>query len=242
MISIYVLSDPRTGDVRYVGKTNNLKLRLYGHLLEKGRRTRKHFWIRSLHRQGLKPILEAIEEFPDESGDTLWPDAERYWIAMFRFWGFKLCNHDSGGNSGYRKSDITKARQSAAMTGKRHSAATIKKIRISKTNPSMETRSKIRDANLGKKHSEETVARMRASHLGHECSRETRAKIGSVNRGSIRTEEERAKIRAARARQVFSEESKMKMGSAFRGKKRSPKTIARMREAQKRRRELERTR
>lgn len=38
---IYSLSHPLTGEVRYVGKADDLKLRMYGHLNDKGRKEGK---------------------------------------------------------------------------------------------------------------------------------------------------------------------------------------------------------
>lgn len=34
-VYIYSLEDPETGEIRYVGKANNIKSRFYGHLNEK---------------------------------------------------------------------------------------------------------------------------------------------------------------------------------------------------------------
>ena len=56
-VFIYSLSDPRTGEIRYVGKTVNLKRRLYGHLYD-DEKTHKSAWIKSLKRLGLKPQLD----------------------------------------------------------------------------------------------------------------------------------------------------------------------------------------
>ena len=48
---IYSLSDPNTGEIRYVGKTyNQLRKRLYSHLNEckTGNKSHKINWIKSL--------------------------------------------------------------------------------------------------------------------------------------------------------------------------------------------------
>lgn len=44
---IYFLSHPTTGEVRYVGKTNNPRIRLWMHKRET-KNTRKNAWIKSL--------------------------------------------------------------------------------------------------------------------------------------------------------------------------------------------------
>ncbi|OHC00341.1 MAG: hypothetical protein A2Z57_04420 [Planctomycetes bacterium RIFCSPHIGHO2_12_39_6] len=61
---IYTLSDPRNNQVRYVGKTNNLRTRFINHLREdyKGR---KPNWIKSLKNKGLLPIIEAVDFVPE---------------------------------------------------------------------------------------------------------------------------------------------------------------------------------
>lgn len=90
---IYTLSHPLTGEVRYVGKTTNPKQRKSNHsnrARDKG--THKRNWINSLKVQGLKPLFEIIDEVHDD-----WKFWERYWIAQFKIWGFKLCNSALGG-------------------------------------------------------------------------------------------------------------------------------------------------
>lgn len=176
--------------------------------------------------------MDILEEFPEESGDTLWPTAETYWITMFKFWGFRLCNHDSGGNSGYKKSETSKAKARLAMLGRKHSAETIEKIRIAKSNPSEETRRRLSAAFTGRVHSPETREKMRQSRTGYVPSAKTCSKISEAKMGHEVSEEARAKIKAARALQVFSEESKKKMGAVHKGKPKSLETIARMRLAQ----------
>lgn len=231
---IYCLSDPRTGDVRYIGKTNQPKLRLYGHLTEKGRRTRKYFWIRSLQRIGLKPILEILEEFPEESGDALWPDAERYWITMFGFWGYKLCNHDSGGNSGYKKSAITIMKLVRANTGQKRTPEACLRISAGKRNPSEETRRKLSDCKIGKIQSRQTIEKRRAAMMGHLISEETRRKISEAHKGKKLSPEHVAKIiEAGKNRPPPSAESRLKMSLAGKGRKLSPEHKAKLLAASK---------
>lgn len=61
---IYSLIDPRTGVVRYIGKTDNTKRRLRVHLAEakhsNGHNHRLN-WIRSLLSENLVPILIILE-------------------------------------------------------------------------------------------------------------------------------------------------------------------------------------
>lgn len=96
MINIYTLTDPRTGDVRYVGKTKqNLSDRLQSHLADtrKGIRSHKVSWLRQLRSVGLIPVIEILDEVPDDE----WKFWERFWIQQIRAWGFNLTNTLGGG-------------------------------------------------------------------------------------------------------------------------------------------------
>ena len=102
MTAIYVLIDPRTEEIRYVGKTSRqLELRLRGH-------RRVFDW---------NPRIELVQEVPDD----FWQEAERYWITYFRAIGCPLANVNSGGGGvaiGYRQSKEHSARISAALKGR----------------------------------------------------------------------------------------------------------------------------
>jgi hypothetical protein len=92
--NIYVLIDPETQKVRYVGKANNISQRYKAHL----NRARKHQihklnWVNSLKIKGLKPIIEVIDVVPIED----WVFWEIYWISQFKTWGFNLINYTDGG-------------------------------------------------------------------------------------------------------------------------------------------------
>lgn len=93
--NIYVLIDPITKMVRYVGKANNVTQRYTAHL----NRARKHQihkknWIESLKKQGLKPIIEIIDVVPIND----WVFWETYWISQMKTWGFDLINYTNGGD------------------------------------------------------------------------------------------------------------------------------------------------
>lgn len=95
---IYGLIDPRTQELRYVGKTTlkprqRLKTHRYA-AREKGKKTYANAWITDLLRNGLDPELFIIDEIPP--GDD-WIAAEQFYIEYFRFIGAKLCNLSIGG-------------------------------------------------------------------------------------------------------------------------------------------------
>lgn len=58
MAGVYLLRDPVSGIVRYVGQTANLKRRMYEH--KTIRKSRVCGWIEELLLQGLEPLVEFI--------------------------------------------------------------------------------------------------------------------------------------------------------------------------------------
>jgi len=103
---IYVLKCPE-GNIRYVGKTNNLKKRLSSHINEakrgKGRRYVLN-WIKSLIILNLKPSIEIIEECNLEN----WQEREKYWINYYRKLIPNLCNNADGGLGGTGTKNFSK--------------------------------------------------------------------------------------------------------------------------------------
>lgn len=92
---IYVLCDPVTQQIRYVGKTMRGLARVKWHMYERGRRTHKDNWIRSLKKRGLEPEAVIIKEHA-APGDL--DEAERFWIAYLRCIGADLTNATAGGD------------------------------------------------------------------------------------------------------------------------------------------------
>lgn len=89
---IYGLKDPRTGCVRYIGRTHNLKARLYHHMRSKDQ-THRSNWIQLLLSLGLKPIIFEIE-IVDICNYSI---AEKKWIIHYRSQGASLVNCSDGG-------------------------------------------------------------------------------------------------------------------------------------------------
>lgn len=91
---IYTLSDPRTKEVRYVGKTVNPKQRRHNHSnIARDKGTHKRNWINQLKQNNLRPIFEIIDEVEEN-----WKFWEKYWIQQFKAWGFSLTNATLGGD------------------------------------------------------------------------------------------------------------------------------------------------
>lgn len=102
--SIYGLADPVTGEVRYIGKSNNPTRRFKDHLRQRGRRYPVYQWIESLRQRGLTPGLVIIEASP-----TDWREAERRLIAEARGRGDRLLNVAEGGDQPFCSPEVRAA-------------------------------------------------------------------------------------------------------------------------------------
>ena len=130
MTNIYILSDPRTPlNYRYVGITiKTLKRRLAVHISEskRGVNTYKCNWIRSLLKEGIKPIitLKAIVE------DSIREDIEIKYIKSLRNNNYDLTNGTSGGDGmlGFKHTTTTKHLMSIRYKGIKRSQETCEKI------------------------------------------------------------------------------------------------------------------
>lgn len=114
---IYALTDPRTDEVRYIGKSTSGLKRPKEHLrpTQLKPNTHKTRWIRQLLTQGLKPKIQILEEF--STGDDL-NYAECFWIAQGRGLEWKLTNATKGGDGqskGYAPSEETRAKMREAL-------------------------------------------------------------------------------------------------------------------------------
>ena len=110
MIFIYILIDPITLEIRYVGKTNNPYQRFRHHLVSSANpKSHKRNWINSLREEGLKPIMQII----DEVEEIEWQFWEQYWIVQLKCWGFDLVNHTAGGDG------LTRGNQTSFKKGQK---------------------------------------------------------------------------------------------------------------------------
>lgn len=118
-VSIYGLVDPRSNELRYVGKTSSDPLaRVRTHLCRTSLKPKRHIsrWLTGLLADGHKPEVFVIE-LVDEAE---WQDAERFWIAYFRSLGARLVNITDGGEgvSGYRFSPERREEMRLRYTGR----------------------------------------------------------------------------------------------------------------------------
>jgi len=143
---IYALKCPKTLEIRYIGKADNIKKRLRCHInrARRGEEGWKNNWIRQLLAEGLEPTIELIEEVPYDK----WQEYEIMYIDKYRKLGYNLTNSSDGGEGNLGNK---------TFLGKKHSEES--RLKISKNHakhwlgksPSIETRKKISEKSKGNK-------------------------------------------------------------------------------------------
>jgi hypothetical protein len=160
---IYGLFDPRTGQLRYIGKTMQpLNERVNQHLARVSSKTHKNMWLRQLKEQGMRPTCVSITQCTVDVVDQ----RERELIALFKELGADLTNHTVGGEGG----DTWSGRRHSQETRRKMSEIKVGKVFSQETRDRMSQSAKLR---IRHPHSEETRAKMR----------EARIRIRKVNNG-----------------------------------------------------------
>lgn len=216
---IYTLSDPRSGEVRYVGKSFDVRQRYRGHL-SCAEKNHRGYWLRQLKAAGLAPIITVVQTIYDTS-DQSWEIAERFWIAILRGCGCRLVNSDSGG-----------------LTGRRLSVEHRQKIAKAHSTP--EALAQLRKVHCGRRKSEASKAKASKALIGHSVNAETRRKISVTSKGRYPTAETRAKMSASQIGRRWSDSMRRKMANVWRGRKHTPASRLRMSEAAKKRSQKQR--
>lgn len=176
-VSIYSLTDPRTGQVRYVGKTQQRPInRLHRHLVRarSGSKSNVCVWLRSLLEEGLRPELSVLQVVSGPKGS----ETEKFWIEHFILAGAILTNmtHGGYGSLGYQHSEESKAKIRAArarqvFTQEQRAA----RSRYNKENgirpPS--NNAEILRGRPGQKHSEESRMKISQALLGNQNARKS---------------------------------------------------------------------
>lgn len=124
-IYIYTLSHPITNEVRYVGKTINIKRRYKQHLYDK-RTSHKASWVKSLKNDGLKPVMNILEICTFEN----WEEKEKYWIKQFN----NLTNLKAGGNDSYKRTTTEETKQKLSLAHKGKTLSEDHKAKIKNNN------------------------------------------------------------------------------------------------------------
>ena len=247
---IYALLDPITKEVRYVGKADKPSKRFRRHLRENSTEaTHKARWIKVLLDNGLRPLLEVI----DEVLQSEWKAAEAAYISFYKEEGCNLVNGSPGGDGfgsrednpnfgktlsastraklslarkGFRPSDQTRIIMSNSQRGRRHSAETLSKMSEAQKRrkpPSAETRCRISEGQKRKKPpSSETCKKLSAALKGRILSVAWRAKISAALRGKPKSPQHRANLCGLH----HSAETRAKISAARKGKKHPSKGFA----------------
>lgn len=131
---IYGLCDPRSGELRYVGKTVAGTHRRRKQHIGDARRgiSNGHSgnWVRLLLAAGVEPEIFEIETVP-VGGD--WVEAEAHWIATMRAIGCELTNLAEGGQGtdGYRFTDEQRQKLSESHAHQRRTPEQIERWKVS---------------------------------------------------------------------------------------------------------------
>jgi len=90
MVTIYSLSCPIDGQVKYIGLTSDsLEKRLAGHLANPTNGA-NYNWFYKLSKENKKPIIEYVDSCSDNKREGM--QLESHWIQQFKSWGFDLNN------------------------------------------------------------------------------------------------------------------------------------------------------
>lgn len=93
---IYILKDPQTNEIRYVGQTVNPLKRKYSHRSKLKGKNYLNNWLVSLFAAGFKPEFHIIAEtFNNELANIL----ECFYIKYYINAGYRLTNLTNGGKS-----------------------------------------------------------------------------------------------------------------------------------------------
>jgi hypothetical protein len=114
MKTTYIYGISHRGLIRYIGKSNNPRRRLYQHINEKSNK-HKYNWLNNIIKNNDRPTIEIIDEVPEEE----WEFWEQYWISQFKTWGFKLLNATNGGEgaNGYKHAEHSKKKMRKSKLG-----------------------------------------------------------------------------------------------------------------------------
>lgn len=209
---IYGLTDPRTGEIRYIGKSTKGLKRPQEHGRKGRSNGRCKNWVSSLINIGLKcgiRVLECSETLDELSA------AEVRWIKIGRESGWRLTNLTDGGEGtpGHVKSPATRRKLSLAATQRQSDPEVREQIRqrLIGHEVSEETREKIRLSLKGRKLPEAHAENIQKALKGRVFSAEHRRKLSEAasrrtgQRGRTLTPEHKQKLREAAQRRYTNE-------------------------------------
>lgn len=115
MHTVYLLSDPRTNEPRYVGVTSRtvpIRMQQHRYQAKAGKKRPVCNWIRKLIGLGLEPIVTILEVAEDRI-------REAHWIAVYRASGHRMLNITDGGNAAPSSNPLVAAKISRALKGRK---------------------------------------------------------------------------------------------------------------------------
>jgi len=192
---IYALADPKTSEVRYIGKTirkPEFRLKIHIAAATNGSNLYVHRWIRKIN---TSPQLIIIESTPENELD----DAERHWIFIMKMIGYRLTNLTYGGEGG-KLAEETRIKISTSNRGKKRSDES--RARMSA------------GARTRKPMTKETRQKISTTQLGKTLSKAHRMKISMALRGRKFSAEHRANL--TKSKRNVSDETRRKMSIAAR--------------------------
>lgn len=208
--AVYCLLEPDTREKRYVGYTNNVRLRVNSHYCYANSRSHRSCWIRKLKREGLRPLVQVLcyLSSPEEAKRV-----EIEVIRLYRDRGVRLINSTDGGEGVANPSPERRA--SIVQNNKRMWADPAKREEMtSKIKASMtperraQISAQVTRQRTGTKHKPETIEKMKASWTeerklnnplrGRKRSPEVCKRISESKRGKPRSEETKTKVSATR--------------------------------------------
>ena len=89
MQSVYALGDPRTGEVHYIGISQDVYRRYAQHLNHPHINNVKNTWMEEIKQAGIVPTLAILETSVD---DTIIHEREKHWIQHYLALGAPLSN------------------------------------------------------------------------------------------------------------------------------------------------------
>lgn len=231
LVKIYALVDPRNPmEYRYVGKTKKVKLkRLYEHIAcaNRGGKTYRDNWIRSLLREGVRPEQVLLEvTFTDGAVEEIGA------IARCRAEGHPLTNTTIGGEGCAGMSQELRDRRVASRAWYKHSDEVKAKIGAAKEGLPLHpnTIAAMLISSRGKKNVERMTA-LAKSRIGTKATPETIAKLSEAQKKAwesgkrVATQEMKDRITSlniSRKGQPLSDAHKQKVGAASKKAERTP--------------------
>jgi hypothetical protein len=113
-VYIYSLEYPE-GNIRYIGKSTDPVERLKSHINDSMITTNSHktAWIRGLLNSGVEPIMNIV----DEVCKSEWSFWEKFYISLFKTYGFSLTNSTEGGDGNCNPSECVRGKISESLKG-----------------------------------------------------------------------------------------------------------------------------